>query len=136
MKSTVSFDEFNSRLDLESIVFSLTQREDGPGWTLRKSRLLEKWYRRFLYLISLYPNYGLVPTKELDTFWHTHILDTQKYMDDCQRLFGRYFHHFPYFGMLIVSHWVGPCPPLKKKLNIWNYTLKITLFIGFSKLLL
>ncbi len=99
MKPDVSFDEFNSQLDLEPIVFSLTQRKEGPGWTLEKSRLLEKWYRRFLYLVFLYPNYGLVPTKELDTFWHTHILDTQKYMDDCQGLFGRYFHHFPYFGL-------------------------------------
>ena len=32
-------------------------------------------------------------------FWHTHILDTQKYMLDCENLFGRYIHHFPYFGM-------------------------------------
>jgi hypothetical protein len=41
----------------------------------------------------------VVPSKEIDIFWHTHILDTQKYMSDCENLFGKYIHHFPYFGM-------------------------------------
>ena len=40
-----------------------------------------------------------MPSKDIDIFWHTHILDTQKYMADCETLFGKYFHHFPYFGM-------------------------------------
>ena len=29
----------------------------------------------------------------------SHILDTMKYADDCQNIFGHFFHHFPYFGM-------------------------------------
>jgi hypothetical protein len=29
----------------------------------------------------------------------THILDTKKYAEDCDRSFGGFFHHFPYFGM-------------------------------------
>jgi len=95
----ISFDEFNCNLDLEPIKVSLTQREDGAGWTLTKAELLEVWYRRFLYLVNLYPEKAIVPSKDIDIFWHTHILDTQKYMDDCETLFGRYFHHFPYFGM-------------------------------------
>ena len=99
MKNPVSFEAFQGKLDLEPIVFSLTQREGGPCWSLEKSRFMEKWYRRFLYLTYLNPGQGIVPTKDLDIFWHTHILDTQKYMDDCERLFGYYFHHFPYFGM-------------------------------------
>ena len=94
-----SFDEFNRKLDLEPIKFSLTQREDGPSWSLNKAEMLEAWYRRFLYLSSIYEDKIIVPTKDIDTFWHTHILDTQKYMSDCEQLFGRYFHHFPYFGM-------------------------------------
>ena len=31
--------------------------------------------------------------------WHYHILDTSKYMSDCQNIFGNYLHHFPYLGM-------------------------------------
>ena len=94
-----SFNEFSRNLDLESIKFSLTQREDGPNWSLSKAETLEVWYRRFLYLSSIYNDKVLVPSKDIDMFWHTHILDTQKYMLDCENLFGRYIHHFPYFGM-------------------------------------
>ena len=94
-----SFNEFTSNLDLEPIKFSLTQREDGPNWSLNKAETLEVWYRRFLYLSSIYNNKVIVPSKDIDMFWHTHILDTQKYMLDCENLFGRYIHHFPYFGM-------------------------------------
>jgi hypothetical protein len=35
----------------------------------------------------------------VDKFWHGHILDTMKYAEDCQRVFGYFLHHFPYFGM-------------------------------------
>ena len=98
MKKT-SFNEFSRNLDLESIKFSLTQREDGPSWSLVKTEVLEIWYRRFLYLSSIYSDKVIVPSKEIDIFWHTHILDTQKYMSDCENLFGKYIHHFPYFGM-------------------------------------
>ncbi len=31
--------------------------------------------------------------------WHAHILDTMAYHKDCQYLFGRYIHHYPYFGV-------------------------------------
>lgn len=27
------------------------------------------------------------------------ILDTEKYAQDCERVFGYFLHHFPYFGM-------------------------------------
>ena len=96
---TPLFDKFSSNLDLESIKFSLTQRNDGPNWTLDKTELVEVWYRRFLYMSYIYDDKVIVPSKDIDTFWHAHILDTQKYMSDCDNLFGRYIHHFPYFGM-------------------------------------
>jgi hypothetical protein len=95
----ISFNEFSSKLDLEPIKFSLTQREDGPNWSLKKVEALEIWYRRFLYLSNIYNHKTIVPSKDIDTFWHSHILDTQKYIYDCENLFGRYIHHFPYFGM-------------------------------------
>ncbi len=99
MDNTVSFKSFNKPLNLEPIKFSLAMREEGPGWSLVKIEALENWYRRFLFLVYLYPEKTIVPTKDIDIFWHTHILDTKKYMMDCESLFGGYFHHFPYFGM-------------------------------------
>lgn len=85
-------------IDLEPVIFNLTQGEDGPKWTLDHARKAEKWYRRFLFLAVKYPSEIIVPTKEIDQLWHFHILDTRKYIEDCNTLFGEYFHHFPYLG--------------------------------------
>jgi len=49
-------------------------------------------------LIYLYPQQKIVPTVEIDRVWHHHILDTSKYAADCEMLFGRFIHHFPYLG--------------------------------------
>lgn len=35
----------------------------------------------------------------MDIFWHYHILDTAKYAEDCNEIFGYFLHHYPYFGM-------------------------------------
>lgn len=85
-------------IDLDPIIYNLTQRHDGPKWSLARARAAEKWYRRFLFLVANYPDEAIVPTKEIDEIWHTHILDTRKYIEDCNALFGEYLHHFPYLG--------------------------------------
>jgi hypothetical protein len=36
----------------------------------------------------------------VDEFWHTHILQTMKYADDCQAVFGTFLHHNPHIGKL------------------------------------
>jgi len=41
----------------------------------------------------------MVPSKEVDAFWHAHILDTMKYAEDCEEIFGYFLHHFPYLGL-------------------------------------
>ncbi|EAY29877.1 glycine-rich domain-containing protein [Microscilla marina] len=35
----------------------------------------------------------------MDQMWHYHILDTLAYHQDCEKVFGGYMHHYPYFGM-------------------------------------
>ena len=55
-------------------------------------------YRRFMTLRKLHPHKTLVPSGILDLIWHHHILDTRKYCDDCDRIFGKYIHHDPYFS--------------------------------------
>lgn len=56
-------------------------------------------YRRFLSLKQVYPGVSLVPSKQVDQVWHAHILDTHAYREDCNKLFGRFIDHYPYFGI-------------------------------------
>lgn len=70
----------------------------GEGWSQAATEMALANYRRFLYLIFLYPEVSLVPTLEIDTAWHYHILDTQRYATDMQYLFGEFLHHDPAFG--------------------------------------
>lgn len=84
-------------LDLGPIAYNLMQGSGG-GWTREQTTRAIARYLMFLCLIYLYPNRPVVPTPEIDAVWHQHILDTSKYAADCQQLFGRFVHHFPYFG--------------------------------------
>ncbi len=86
-------------LELGSLAYKLMHPETGAGLNYSQvSRALTR-YLMFLYLVYLYPNVVLVPSREIDQVWHQHILDTSKYAQDCQMLFGRFIHHFPYFGI-------------------------------------
>lgn len=86
-------------LDLGPIKVKLMEKDEGEGWSVEQVNMAEKWYKRFLFLSLMHPTTPIVPSKTLDTFWHYHILDTMKYAEDCQNIFGYFLHHFPYFGM-------------------------------------
>ncbi len=86
------------QLDLRSIAYQLMHSHESEKWTFEQTNQAIERYSMFLCLIYLYPNRKLVPTQEIDTVWHHHILDTMKYAEDCEMLFGRFIHHFPYFG--------------------------------------
>jgi hypothetical protein len=77
--------------------------DEGKPWTVDECESGEREYKRFLTLILLNPKRQIVPTKQMDKFWHQHILDTQAYADDCQKVFGFFVHHFPYFGIYGVE---------------------------------
>lgn len=85
-------------LDLGSVAYQLMHSNTGPRWTEAKTVAAIARYLAFLYLIDSYPHLQLVPTQEIDQVWHQHILDTSKYAEDCQMLFGRMIHHFPFLG--------------------------------------
>jgi len=59
------------------------------------AKACEQLYKRFLWLLVKYPVTPLVPTKDIDEFWHNHILHTKRYAGDCQAMAGRYIHHHP-----------------------------------------
>lgn len=87
------------QLDLSMVMTKLMDSEEGLGWSADHCARVAVEYRRFLALTRHYPDQPVVPSKTIDAFWHAHILDTQAYAEDCQRFFGFFVHHFPYFGM-------------------------------------
>jgi hypothetical protein len=86
-------------IDFGPIAFKLMHPDEGMGFTLCEVTESIEQYRRFLYLYHLYPDRIIVPSREIDRVWHTHILDTAKYREDCELLFGQFIDHWPYFGM-------------------------------------
>lgn len=88
-----------AKFDLSMVRMKLTHPEEGEGWTNLFADAVEKDYRRFLFLNAKHKDAILVPSKLVDKFWHSHILDTRKYVNDTEELFGEFFHHFPYFGI-------------------------------------
>lgn len=86
-------------LDLSMIKRKLQDPEDGLGWSRKECDAVEVEYKRYLALKRAYPEQEIVPNQPVDKFWHFHILDTQKYAEDCRALFGYFLHHYPYFGM-------------------------------------
>ena len=86
-------------LDLAPIKVKLMDKEEGHGWSREYADRIEIEYKRFLTLLVKYPEASIAPSKDVDKFWHGHILDTLKYAEDCNHVFGYFLHHFPYFGM-------------------------------------
>jgi hypothetical protein len=118
-------------LDLEPIIFKLMDEEEGEGWTLEQSLMAVEEYRRFL-LLTVTSTTVIVPTKFVDSVWHTHILDTMKYMDDCQQLFGFYVHHFPYFGMRGDEDQTNLQTAFKAAADVYESTFGQSYYVGIN----
>jgi hypothetical protein len=103
MKTTTqpSISAFLSRLnqiDFGPIAYKLMHPAHGKAWTLEQTAHEIQQYRRFLWLIHRYPQCIIVPSQNIDDVLHQHVLDTLKYAQDCQTLFGEFKHHWPYHG--------------------------------------
>src|SRR5262249_40432374 len=88
-----------AEMDLEPVMVKAMDPEEGYGWTLDFTVAIAEEYRRYLTLCVENPDIPVVPSNFVDDFWHLHILDTEKYQEDCQEYLGFFLHHFPYFGM-------------------------------------
>lgn len=86
-------------LDFSMIKEKLCKSEEqcGHGWEQQRADEAIAWYRKFLKLAVLTDAY-IVPTKDIDQVWHTAILFTRKYAEDCQKVYGRFLHHQPTIG--------------------------------------
>ena len=86
-------------LELNSVRNALMEKQ---GWPLARAEAARSEYVRFLTLLRQKPGFMLIPWRnkegqdDLDQFWHQHILDTEKYVADCNALFGRMIHHNPH----------------------------------------
>jgi hypothetical protein len=97
----ISTAEFNPilELNLDPIKVKLMHKDSGEGWSLEYATAMEFEYRRFLYLMKMFPEEQTAPLFDVDIFWHYHILDTMKYAADCEQAFGYFLHHYPYLGL-------------------------------------
>lgn len=87
-------------LDLESVKLRVMDPELGEGWSREYADGIEVAYKNYLTMLVKYQDDAedILLSKDVDEFWHTHILQTMKYADDCQNLFGNFLHHDPHIG--------------------------------------
>ncbi len=87
-------------LDLEPVKQRVMDAELGEGWTREYAESVERAYRNYLTMLVKHPDKmeDIAVNKDMDEFWHTHILHTMKYTEDCERVFGKYLHHNPHLG--------------------------------------
>jgi hypothetical protein len=88
--------EYIQQLDLDYIIQAMCAPGYSlPRWTAVDAAYCAQLYKNFLILLKENPREELVPTREIDEFWHNHILYTKNYHHDCLNIFGHYLHHEP-----------------------------------------
>src|SRR6266852_5962289 len=92
-------------LDLESVKIRAMDPKLGEGWTREYAEGIERGYRTYLTMLAKYPDHAvdILLSKHVDEFWHTHILQTIKYTEDCEMVFGKYLHHAPHIGQVTLA---------------------------------
>jgi hypothetical protein len=87
-------------LDLESVKRRVMEPKLGEGWSRAYADSIEVAYKNYLTMLVKYQDEAenIVLSEDVDEFWHTHILQTIKYTEDCESVFGRYLHHTPHIG--------------------------------------
>lgn len=90
-------------IDLTSIADRLRTTNNALNLSPEQCDALIFEYKRFLVLKLLRPDLILPPPPLVDDVWHTHILDTPKYLADCLRIAGYYIHHNPNESYVIFA---------------------------------
>lgn len=89
-------------LDLSLVRTKCAERND---WGSERALRAETEYREFLTILAEHPRETISPwSKDLDLFWHEHILDTKRYAEDCQRIFGKMVDHDPHIATDASRH--------------------------------
>ncbi len=73
--------------------------DDFPkDWSREQREAALDRYRKWLGLKLSNPTARLAPTRDIDLFWHLHMLAPVAYFRDCKRYFGRLLDHDGGFG--------------------------------------
>lgn len=87
--------------DLNHLKWKIKKNErelNGLELNQENIELAFREYKRYLSLKLENPGKPLGPTAMMDLVWHYHILDTKRYIQFCENVFGKYLHHTPFFG--------------------------------------
>lgn len=89
-------EEFEHRLQnlREFDLSPVTRRLEIKG-EVEDAEQLEKKFRRYAKMLLENPDKEIPPTPEIDEFWHALILDTVRYEQFCDEVFGEFLHHVP-----------------------------------------
>ena len=92
-------------LDLDAVKVRIMDAELGEGWTREYADSIEAAYKTYLTMLVKHPDDAedIMLSEDVDEFWHTHILQTRKYAEDCQSVFGNFLHHEPHVGEITVA---------------------------------
>jgi len=82
---------FLKNIDLSEIIAKFY--EEQPC-SLKTAEKVAQEYLKFIFLTTKH-KFQLVPSKEIDLFWHCHILNTPLYRKFCDTHFGKYLDHIP-----------------------------------------
>jgi len=78
--------------DYEAVKRKVARDEHLPGPALNEGIENLKRY----YAVALLDPLNLhAVSKEVDPFWHSHVLFTSQYQGFCQKIFGQFVHHQP-----------------------------------------
>lgn len=95
-------------LDLSVVAEHLQERHN---WSKEKTQTEINNYKIFLEDV-LRGELGS-PSKGVDAVWHTHILFTKKYREDCQNIFGAFIDHEPLTAPTVQVVNKALCQPTK-----------------------
>ena len=87
-------------LELGADLIAASYRSDSfpQDWTEAQRRHSLGRYVKWLRLKQRHLTSALAPTRDIDLFWHLHMLAPVAYHHDCERLFGKLLDHDGGFG--------------------------------------
>lgn len=88
-----------SVISIDLIAASYRSSSFPQDWTREKREQEARRYEMFLCLSAKHPGKRATPTREIDEFWHLHMLHPCAYVADSMRIFGRIFDHDGGFGI-------------------------------------
>jgi hypothetical protein len=102
--------------DLSDVVEQLSHKPEYSHWTEARFQTAVQEYCKFLAMHKMYPDRMIIPGRDVDSIWHRHILNTKRYMSDCEAYFGHYLHHSPHSRIMEGSQEAN---------QMWRETLRL-----------